>query len=187
VAAAGQLPRPSQFAAAVAVLLEQLARRHPVEVDHARQAPAPLHVPSFEQSPAPALLAVQRCFGSAPPLATVEHVPTFPDTLQLMHKPPVVASLQAVLQQTPSVQTALKHCAPFVQAAPLDFLPHELFTQVLGETQSLSTLQVDKQEPLPQVKGEHALSGGVTHVPLPSHLDVGVSEDVVEQTEALHT
>jgi hypothetical protein len=169
------------------VLLEQLAWRHPVELDHGRQAPAPLHVPSFEQSPPPALLAVQRCFRSAPPLATVEQVPTLPDTLQLMHKLPVVASLQAVLQQTPSVQKPLKHCALFAQVAPLDFLPHELFTQVLGETQSLSTLQVVKQAPLAQVKGAHALSGGVTHLPLPSHLAAGVSEDVVEQLEALHT
>jgi hypothetical protein len=63
----------------------------------------------LEQSPPPALLAVQRCFGSEPPEATLEHVPTFPDTLQLMHKLPVVASLQAVLQQTPSVQKPLKH------------------------------------------------------------------------------
>ena len=168
------------------MLLAQLAWRHPVAFDQARQAPAPLHVPSFEQSPAPALLAVQRCFGSAPPEATAEQVPTLPDTLQLMHKPPVVASLQAVLQQTPSVQNPLKHCALLAQVAPLDFLPHELFTQVLGETHSLSSLQVVKQAPLAQVKGEQALSGGVTHLPLPSHLDAGVSEDVVEQLEALH-
>jgi hypothetical protein len=187
VAAAGQWPAPSQFAAAVALLLAQLARRHPVEFDHCRHAPAPLHVPSFEQSPAPTLLAVQRCLGSAPPLATAEQVPTLPETLQLMHKLPVVASLHAVLQQIPSVQKPLKHCALFAQVAPMDFLPHELFTQVLGETQSLSTLQVVKQAPLAQVKGEHGLSGGVTHLPLPSHLDAGVSEDVVEQLDGLHT
>jgi hypothetical protein len=69
----------------------------------------------------------------------------------------------------------------------VDFLPQELFTQVLDETQSLSVLQVVKQAPLPHVKGEHGLSGGVTHLPLPSHLDAGVSEDVEEQVEALHT
>jgi len=104
VVAFGQWPLPSQLAAGVKVLPEQLACLHPVEVDHGRQAPAPLQVPPFEQSPAMALLATQSFLGSAPPAGTGEQVPTFPSTLQLIHKPPVVASLHAVLQQNPSVQ-----------------------------------------------------------------------------------
>jgi hypothetical protein len=91
------------------VLPPQLANLHAVAVDHARQAPAPLQVPSFEQSPPSALLATQSFLGSAPPAATGEHVPTLPETLQLKHKPPVSASLHAVLQQTPSVQKVLSH------------------------------------------------------------------------------
>jgi hypothetical protein len=48
---------------------------------------------------------------------------------------------------------------------PFDFLPHELFTHVLGAMQSLSDVQEDKQAPLPQRKGEQDLSGGVTQLP----------------------
>jgi hypothetical protein len=62
---AGQLPAPSQLAAGVKVLPLQLALRQPVAVDQALQAPLPLQVPSFEQSPDAASLATQRCLGSA--------------------------------------------------------------------------------------------------------------------------
>jgi hypothetical protein len=52
----------------------------------------------------------QRLFGSAPPDTTGEQVPTLPVTLQLWQSPDVpVASLQAELQQTPSVQKPLEH------------------------------------------------------------------------------
>jgi hypothetical protein len=61
-----------------------------------------------------------------------------------MHRPPVAESLQAELQHTPSVQKPLPHCDPAVQAAPLGLRPHELFTQVLGATQSLSWLQEER-------------------------------------------
>jgi hypothetical protein len=104
----------------------------------------PLQVPSFEQSPAPALLATQRCLGSAWPLETGEQAPTLPVSLQVMHRPSVVESLQAELQHTPSVQKPLPHCTAAVQAAPFGLRPQELFTQVLGETQSLSRLQEER-------------------------------------------
>ncbi len=88
----------------------QLACRHPVAVDHGRHAPAPLHVPSPPQLPSAALVAVQRPFGSAAPDTTGAQVPTLPVTLQLWQSPDVpVASLQAELQQTPSVQNPVEH------------------------------------------------------------------------------
>jgi hypothetical protein len=111
--AAGQLPLPSQLTADVKLPTVQLACRQPVLLDQGAQFPAPSHVPLFEQSPPPALLLVvlQRFFGSSVPAATDEQVPTLPATLQLRHRPlvPVVASLQALLQQTPSVQKVLEH------------------------------------------------------------------------------
>jgi len=70
VPAAGQPPLPSQFTDRLSVPALQLADRHPVDDDHARQAPAPLQVPSREQSPDPGLLAEQRPFGSGPPART---------------------------------------------------------------------------------------------------------------------
>jgi hypothetical protein len=85
--------------------------------------------------------------GSAPPAATGEQVPTFPVTLQDRQVPPV-ASLQVVLQQTPSVQLPLTHSAAAAQAAPLGLRPHELLMQVLGLTQSALVLQALLQAPV---------------------------------------
>lgn len=162
---AAQFPAPSQVAAGLKVLPEQLACWHPVLVDHGLQAPLPLQVPSFEQSPAAALLATHRCLGSGPPPRTGEQVPTFPDTLQLIHKPPWAAAPQAESQHTPSVQMPVPQSAPTVQTAPFGLSPHALFTHVLGATQSLSRLQLDRQaEPL-QTKVPHDTSGGVTQRP----------------------
>lgn len=92
-------------------------------------------------------------------------MPTLPATLQLMHRPPALASLQAELQHTPSLQTPLPHSRPTVHAAPLDLSPHELPTQLLGGTQSLSRLQVDKHAAPLQTKEPHGTSTGVVQVP----------------------
>jgi len=109
---------------------------------HGRQAPLPLQVPSLVQSPAPGLLAAQRCLGSDWPLATLEHLPTLPATLQLLQSPPVLASAQALSQQTPSVQYPEAHWFPAEQAEPLLLTPQEPFTHVLGDLQSPSLLQL---------------------------------------------
>ncbi len=123
VVAVGQWPAPSQLAAGVKVALVQLAWRHPVEVDHAWQAPLPLQRPSFEQSPLVGSLLVQRCFGSGDPWGTAEQVPTLFVTLQLMQSPPLLESAHAVLQQTPSVQKPLRHSAPEPHAMPFGLRP----------------------------------------------------------------
>jgi hypothetical protein len=147
------------------VLPVQVAARQPLSVGHGLQAPRPLQVPLFVQSPASGLLAVQRCLGSLLPSATGEHVPTLFATLQLMHSPPDAASLHALLQQTPSVQKPLWHCVPVVHTAPGGFSPHELFSQVLGATQSLSEVQVVLQALFEQMKLPQEWVSGVTQEP----------------------
>lgn len=103
-----------------------------------------------------------------------------------MHRPPEVASAQAVLQHTPSVQKPLWHWMAAVHAAPFTFKPHELFTeQVLGATQSVSLVQVVSQAPALHTKSPQSWLVGVTQVPLPSHFEVGVAEAAAAQTAAL--
>ena len=147
----GQWPLPSQLAAGVNVLPTQVARRHPVVVDQGRHAPQPLQVPSLEQSPLDGLLATQRRLGSVWPSGTGVQVPTLPGTRQLMHRPPTKASLHGESQQTPSVQNPLLHCEPAVQVDPLDLRPQKWFTQVVGDTHSLSFAQLSRQLSLLQV------------------------------------
>ena len=183
--AAGQTPLPSQFVAGENVLPVQLAPRQPVAVDHGRQAPAPLQVPSFVQLPVAALLATQRPLTSELPAATGEHVPTLPATLQLTHNPPVAPSLQAVLQQTPSVQNVLAHCVPAEQAAPVGFKPHELLTHVFGGTQSTSVAHVFLHAPAAQTNVPQDWFAGVAQVPEPSQVDTGVADEAVAQTAGL--
>jgi len=181
----GQRPLPSQLAAGVYALPTQVARRQPVAVDQGRHAPLPLQVPSKEQSPLAGLLATQRCFGSACPSGTAEQVPTLPVTLQLAHRPPVGVSLQAELQQTPSVQKPLLHCVPVVQVAPLALRPQEWFTQVVGDRQSLSVAQATRQLLLRQVKVPQDTTAGVTQLPMPSQVDAGVRDEMFTQLAAL--
>lgn len=105
-------------------------------------------------------------------------VPTLPLTLQLMHRLLVVPSAQAELQHTPSLQKPLPHWSPLVQAAPLGLRPHELFTQVLGETQSASLLQVERQALLLQTKLPQEMSStGGTQEPAPSHFEAGCNDE----------
>jgi hypothetical protein len=106
-----QWPAPSQLAAGVKALpgLGHVAARQPMTDNQGRHAPLPLHVPSFEQSPAAGSLALHLCFGSDCPLTTKEHLPTLPATLQLMQRAPVEPSEHALLQHTPSVQKPLSH------------------------------------------------------------------------------
>jgi hypothetical protein len=163
----------------------QLAPRHPVLVDQALHAPAPLQVPSLEQSPPEALLALHRPLGSAPPEETGRQLPTLPVTLQVLHRPVAASSLHALSQHTPSVQWPLTHCVLAVQAAPSAFSPHELPAQVLGDTQSLSCLQTELHAPLAQAKVPQEAVLGVEQVPLPSHLEAAMAEDEVGQLAAL--
>ncbi len=168
----------------------QLSFRQPVAVDHGWHLPAPSQAPLFSQWPAAASLATQRDLGSEPPGLTKAHVPgglgAMP--LQVLHKPPVAASLQAVSQQKPSVQKPLWHWLPAVQAAPLSLRPHEPATQVLGGVQSwasVATVQLLLHAPSWQAKPPHDWLAGVTQLPAPSQVEVGVSNEEVAQTAVL--
>jgi len=132
-------------------------------------------------------LFTQRDFGSEPPLSTLEHVPTrlVPVPLQVLHRPPEVASAQAELQQTPSVHNPLWHWVADVHAAPFTFSPQELFTQVSGATQSVSLVQVVLQAPEAHTKLPHDWLAGVEQAPRPSQVEAGVTEDVLAQTAGL--
>jgi hypothetical protein len=127
------------------VLPAQLWLRQPVVVGQKWHFPVPSQVPSRPQLVWAA--ATQRDLRSVPPSATGEQVPTFPVTLQERQVPPV-ASLQVVLQQTPSVQLPLTHSPAAPQVAPLGFRPHELLMQVLGLTQPALVVQLLLQAPV---------------------------------------
>jgi hypothetical protein len=145
VVAAGQLPLPVQLVVLVGVLPVQLWARQPMLVSQKSHLPAPSQVPFRPQLLW--ALARQRALGSAPPSGTGEQVPTLPVTLQLWHVP-VVASVQAVLQQTPSVQNPLRHWSALEQLAPFDFLPHDPFTHTLPAAQWASVVQLLRQLPV---------------------------------------
>lgn len=185
-----QLPIPLQFAAAVSVDPTQLAVRQPALVDDGRHAPAPLQVPSFEQSPEAVELAMHRLLGSAAPEATAVQVPTAPATLQLRHRPVVPeASLQAELQHTPSVQNPCVHSPAAVHGCPSALRPHEPLTQVLGGTQSVAlvaAVQLVLHAPAVHMNLSHGRSFGVLQTPLPVQVEVGVTELMDEQLESLH-
>ena len=185
--AGGHFPAPSQVADCVWVPPAQVSCRQPVLLDHGRQAPEPLQVPSLEQSPPLAALRVHRDLGSTPPLSTLAQVPSglvwVP--LQVLHRPSVVASAQAVLQQRPSVQKPLAHWLPAVQAAPVNFRPQELSTQVLGGTQSAASVafvQLALHAPAVQANAPQEWVGGVRQAPFPSQVEAGLVDAEVTQT-----
>jgi hypothetical protein len=181
---------PLQLAGAVSVEPTQLCIRQPVPLDHRRHAPAPLQVPSVEQSPEAAELAMHRLLGSAPPEATAVQVPTVPVTLQLRQRPVVPdASLQAELQHTPSVQNPCVHSPAAAHGCPSALRPHEPLTHELGGTQSVAlvaVVQLVLHAPAVHMNLSHGRSFGVLQVPLPVQVDVGVTEFTDEQLESLH-
>jgi hypothetical protein len=186
--AGGHLPAPSQVAGRVCVPAVQLSGRQPVLLDHGRQAPPPLQVPSFEQSPLPAALLAHRPLGSALPLSTLAQVPAglVRVPLQVLQSPPAAASAHVVLQHTPSVQKPLWHSRALVQAAPLALRPQEPLAQVLGGTQScpwVAAVQLVLQAPPSHAKVPQDWAAGVVQVPFPSQVDAGVSDAVVAQTD----
>jgi hypothetical protein len=73
-----------------------------------------------------------------------------------------------------------------VQARPLVLSPHELFTQVLGGTQSLSRLQVSRQVPPAQTKVPQDTPTAGVQLPRPSHVNGGVRDEVLAQAAGLH-
>jgi hypothetical protein len=120
---------PLQVAAEVEVPLAQVAAAHTVPAWYLRHAPMPLHVPSFPQVAAPSSLQVLA--GSGPPVGTGWHMPALPARLQEKQ-----LAVHAVPQQTPCAQKLDTHSSACAHSEPFGFLPHELFWQSFGDTQS---------------------------------------------------
>ena len=107
----------------------------------------PLQVPSLPQVEAPASV---HWFSGSWPAGTLVQVPTVPVSAQDWQVPP-----QAVMQQTPCAQAPDRH-SPFApQAAPIAFLAQLPPMQVNGAMQSVSTVQVVLQAPVPHAYGSH--------------------------------
>jgi hypothetical protein len=139
-----QRPAPSHANAPVTASPSQVPALQIVPATWRRHAPAPSHLPSKPHVEAAAALHVVASRGSAPATSAV-HVPTEPTALQVLQP-----SLQAVLQQTPSVQW------PLAQSASQ---PHAWATARLVAASLLQT----------------AASGAVTSEPPPSRASVGAS------------
>ena len=187
---------PSQKISEVRVLpvAGQVCGRQAVLFGQGRQAPFPLHEPALEQSAffmGSLFVSAQRDLGSEPPLSTLEQVPdgAVLVPLQVLHRPPEVASAQAVSQHNPSVQNPLLHWVAAVQAPPLGFRPQEptplVTTQVAGATHSASVVQISLHAADAQIKGSQGLLSGVAQAPAPSQVEAGVTEDVLAQTAGL--
>jgi hypothetical protein len=129
-------------------------------------APASLHVP----------------LGSGPPFGTAEQVPTVPASEQDMQTPE-----QAVAQQTPCAQCPFRHSTSVEQTAPSSLSPQEPLMQTAGDTQSALAVQPVLQTAVPHRNGAQDDPAGVTHLPAPSQVEVGVKAVVpVGQLEPLH-
>jgi hypothetical protein len=116
-------------------------------------APVSLHMPA----------------GSALPVATFVQVPKLPDSEQDWQAPP-----QAELQQTPWAQKPLLHCELDEQVAPLLDGPHEFDAHRFGVRHWVSAAQELKHLLPLQTYGAQARVFGVTHLPAPSHVEMGV-------------
>jgi len=165
-----QVPLPSQVRGSVAVVepFGHDGGAHWVPAACSWQPPPPLQKPVF---PHVAAASALHCpLGSVSPAAIGLQVPRLPTSAHDMQ-----LVLQAVVQQTPSAQSALWQSAGPAQGAPGGRRPHELLMQTFGDAQSASLAQVDLHIATPHLNGKQELAGGVTHVPAPSHVDAGVS------------
>jgi len=166
-----QVPLPLQVRAGVAVAPVQAGATHCVPVTYSRQAPAPLQVPSLPQLAAPASV---HWFSGSCPAGTVVHVPRLP---AIAHERQVV--LQTLAQQMPCAQTLFAQSPFAVQVAPLGRRVHAPPEQMLGATQSPSTVHDVRQAPVPQLYAPHEIGAVVWQVPVPLHVRAGVTVEPV--------
>ena len=82
--------------------------------------------------------------------------------------------LHAVAQQMPCAQTLFAQSPSAVQVAPLGRLVHTPPEQMLGATQSPSTVHVVRHAPVPQMYGMQLDAVAVWQVPVPLHVRAGV-------------
>jgi len=161
-----QVPAPSQLPALMAVPAAHEGAPQLVPTAAARQAPAPLQVPSNPQGGA----AAQPPCGSLVPAATAVQVPAEPATLQAAHVPQL-----AVPQQTPSTQLPPWHSFPIAQAWPSRLRPHEPPLQTFPGAQSASLLQTATQAVPLQAKGAQLCVPAGWQTPAPSQVRASVA------------
>jgi hypothetical protein len=127
VAGVTHRPAPSQVEVGVnwVVAVGQVDALQAVPLTYFWQAPAPSHLLLVPQVAAPWSRQVPS--GSAPPVATLVHVPSVLPSAHDRHAP-----VQALLQQMPWAQNVLTHSAPEPQEAPLAFFPHERLLHEFG-------------------------------------------------------
>jgi hypothetical protein len=176
VEGAGQLPAPSQAAAAVAVPEAQEADRQlwaaPGKLQAATWLPSQLP-PQAE----PSLAQAERAPWGAP--VTGLQVPTLPGRSQAWHWPP-----QAWLQQTPSAQAPVAHWLAAVQAPPLATLGRQAPAwHQSPAAQSASAAQLVLQAVAPQAKGAQAEVAGAGQLPAPSQLAAAVAVPEAQEAE----
>jgi hypothetical protein len=135
-----------------------------------------LQKPSVLQAAAPR--SAHWLSGSAP-FATLVQVPSVPASAQDLQVP-----VQAAEQQIPCAQTLLAQSPAAVQVAPLGRLVQAPPEQTLGATQSVSTVQVVRQAPVPQTYGEQDEVATVRQVPVPLQLRPGVKVEPLQVAEA---
>lgn len=167
-----QVPAPSHVPAGVLVDPVQLAVPQLAPALVARQAPAPLQVPSNPQGGA----AVHRWCGSAAPDGTGWQEPALPVKLQTWQVPQLPDE-----QHTPSTQWALSHSVSAMQIWPRRLRPHEPSgLQNWPEAQSVLVAQTETQVWVValQVNGKHFWVAAAWHLPAPSQ--VAASVPVVE-------
>jgi hypothetical protein len=168
VVAAGQLPAPSQLAAAVATPDAQLAARQDVVAGALAQAPPAAQVPVLPQGGA----AAQR--PSVVPAVTLAQVPLAPPVLAAEQA--VQAPVQATLQQNPSTQLPVTHWLAAVQAVPVAFFAvHVVPEQKSPEMQSVSAAQLVLQAVALHTSGEQLVATALGQLPAPSQLAAAVA------------
>jgi hypothetical protein len=133
----------------------------------------PLQNPSFPQVD---VAASAHCISGSIPAGTLVHVPALPGNPHDLQVP-----MQSVEQQTPCAQMLELHSALSPQVPPSGFFPQLPPTQVLGATQSASTVQVSRHWPLaPHWKGAQDWAAGAAQVPVPSQRPAEVSVELVQ-------
>lgn len=151
-----------------------------VSLDEEEQSAAPQFLPLSKYAQAPLLqapvvwqvdcvLTLHLPCGSGEPSATELHVPSELDRLQASHD-----TSQALLQHTPWAQKFESQSAATLHIAPGGLFPHELLTQNLPETQSLSVVQIVVQALPLQMYGLQLIDSGDSHCPEALHVEGGV-------------
>jgi hypothetical protein len=172
-------PAPLQVPIRVAVPPEhEGVPQEPLPRAACAQAPLPLHIPVFPQGG----LGEHCPAGAMVPAPRLVQAPSFPETLQALQVPQLMA-----LQQTPSTQKLLvRHSVVALHAAPSGLrFPQTVVvgSQMLGARHSAFEAQA-VLHPLPsarQTKGSHELLEPAAQFPAPSQVPASVRVEPVQE------